>query len=131
MLRTESSVMDDLDNMLSLTSQADNDWYQDSRWKYQAAQERIQVARHQLDFALTVARQGDCRQASRLLVVVQNTLDEDDLTRDEWLEIYVAQMICHARLNEQEAMQSAWRKAHALEPESGKLQEVAARLGLI
>jgi hypothetical protein len=122
--------MDDLENLLPFTSQPD-DWYQDNRWKHRAAQERIQIARHQFETALTAIRQCDCRRASRLLVVVQNSLDEADLTRDEWLEVYVAQMICYAWLGDKKAIHSAWKKARALEPDSVKLQEVGVRLGLL
>jgi hypothetical protein len=131
MLRLEKGNMDNLDEILSLVSQTDNDWYRDATWKHKAAQERIKVARHQLDTALTAARQGDCLYASRLLVVVRNTLQEDNLRPDEWLQIYVAEAICYARLGEKGAMTLAWQQACALEPSYEKLQEVATRLGLI
>ncbi len=131
MLRVERGNMDDLDEILSLVSQTNKDWYQDASWKHRAAQERIKVARHQLNMALTAARQGDCRYASRLLVVVKNTLQENNLEPDEWLQIYVAQAICHARLGEKGAMISAWKRAYALEPNCEKLREVATHLGLI
>jgi hypothetical protein len=131
MLRLKWGNMDNLDEILSLVSQPDNDWYRDAPWRQKAAQERIQVARHQLDTALTAARQGDWLYASRLLVVVRNTLEENNLEPDEWLQIYVTEAICHARLGEKGAMISAWKKARALEPNYEKLQEVATRLGLI
>jgi hypothetical protein len=121
------SAMDDLNNMPSES----DDWYQDTRWKHRAAQERIQIARRQFETALTAIRQCDCRRASQLLVVVHYALDEDDLTRDEWLEVYVAQMICYAWLGDKKAIHSAWKKARMLEPDSVKLQEVGVRLGLL
>jgi hypothetical protein len=130
-LRLKEGNMDNLDEILALISQTDSDWYRDATWKHKAAQERVKVAKCQLDTALTAAREGDCLYASRLLVVVRNTLQENNLNRDEWLQIYVAEAICRARLGEKGAMISAWNKARALEPNCEKLREVATSLGLI
>jgi tetratricopeptide (TPR) repeat protein len=125
--------MDDgtFDEILSLVSQAKSDLYREVGWEDKAVQERVKAARYQLDAALGAARQGDYRQALRLFVGLQSTLQEGNLEPDEWAEIYVAQAICHTRLGEKRAMKKAWKKAQTLEPDNEKLREVAIRLGLV
>ena len=122
---------DPLDEILSLVSQVKVDLARQIGCNDVAAREQVKAARWNLSAAIGAAQQGNYQEALRLFDSLQKILEDGNLLVSEWAEIYLAQAICHARLGNKRAMESAWKKASQLGPDDDTLRQVAARLGLI
>jgi hypothetical protein len=121
----------DLDEILSLVSQAKSDLYKKVGDENAAAKELVRSARLLLSAALGAARKENYRESLRLFEALQKNLQEGKLLASEWAEIYLVQAICHARLGQKREMAAAWGKAQTLEPDNEILKQTAKRLGLV
>lgn len=122
---------DDLfDELLIITAKAKKDLL-DEIGSRQAQLAQVDVAKRQLEAAISSAQQGKYQDALRLFRDLRLTLQGANLLQTEWAEIYVAQAICNSRLGDKAATKEAWGKAIALEPDNEKLRAIAVKLGLI
>ncbi len=122
---------DSMDEILSLVSQAKRDLLDQIGMKKATQKETLSAARYQLNAAIGAVKDKKYHEALRQFKQLQSLLEDADLLKSEWAELYVAQAICFARLGDKKEMAQVWKKAQTLEPDNQVLKEIAVKLALL